>query len=134
MSSRFRPAFPRTCSTDSETSWNATRWRMRASQRASHSGFPPSTRKSAVLMTPEPTSMPMETVMGPPRSLDYGAVGEARSPEGAGVDRFGADVDGDVAVVLPDELAQFLHRRLVLGDPAGEGELVRDAAGTGDDG
>src|SRR6266542_1674037 len=36
---------------------------MRASQRESHSLFSPSTRNSAVLMTPDPTSTPMATVM-----------------------------------------------------------------------
>src|SRR5512134_4087360 len=85
-------------------------------------------------MTPEPTSMPMERVIPILPSLEYRPEGEGRPAEGAGVDRVGADVDGDVAVVLPDELAQLLHRGLVLGDPPGEGELVRDAAGPGDDG
>src|SRR5512141_1636252 len=36
---------------------------MRASQRESHALFSPSTRNSAVLMTPDPTSTPIETVM-----------------------------------------------------------------------
>src|SRR5512145_1375715 len=104
MASRFTPAFPRTNSRDSSTSWNAMRCRIRASHRASHSGAPFSTRKRAVLMTPEPTSMPMERVMPFLPSLEHRPEGEGRPAEGAGVDRFGADVDGDVAVVLPYEL------------------------------
>src|SRR5512139_765282 len=133
MSPRFTPAFARTYSTDSPTSWNAMRCRIRASHRASHSGFPPSTRKRAVLMTPDPTSMPMERAMRFPPLLEYRPVGEGRPAERAGVDRIGTDVDGDFAVILPDQLAKLLHRGLVLGDPPGEGELVGDAAGPGDD-
>ena len=40
---------------------------------------------------------------------------------GTGYGRVTLDVDGDVAVVLLDDLAQFAHRRFVLGDAAGEG-------------
>src|ERR1700674_4570715 len=59
--------------------------------------------------------------------------GEFRRPKRPGVDRLRIDVDGHLAVVLLDELLELAYRRLVLGDAAGEGELVGHAARTRDD-
>src|SRR5512143_998460 len=112
---------------------------MRASQRERHSLLSPSTRNSAVLMTPDPTSTPMETVMDSSPFVkqplvDDGPQREVRAPEGPRVDRIGADVDGHVAVVLLQKLAQLSDGRFVLSDAPCEGELVRDPSRARDDG
>jgi hypothetical protein len=56
------------------------------------------------------------------------AVGERGAAQCSGVDRVRIDVELQFAVVLGDQVFQRLHRSLVLGDAAGEGELVADAA------
>src|SRR5512132_4546373 len=120
---------------------------MRSQRLASHSWRPPSTSKSTLLTAPEPISMPIVCDISYLHSarrssrvrcswaglhrlavLDDGAPREHRAAERARVDRIGIDVEREFAVVFAHEVVQRLDGRLVLGDAAGERELVADAA------
>src|SRR5271157_6122081 len=97
---------------------------IRITARDSHSVLSLSARNSTALTAP----VPISSCCSHRGAAFIGAASELGGAERAGVDRCGVDVDGDVAVVLLDDLAQFAHRRFVLGDAAGEGELVGHAA------
>src|SRR5512145_3577293 len=105
---------------------------MRSTLLPSQRASPPRTSKRTTFTHPVPTSMPAVMGMALPSGGER-ALREGRRPERAGVDGLGVDVDGDVAVVLLHERAELPHRRLVLGDAAGEGELIADPAGARDD-
>src|SRR5512147_1863584 len=104
---------------------------MRSTLRATQRGAPPPCSKRTVLTQPVPTSMPaVRVAMGILLGcglVHHRAPGEGGPAERPGVDGVGVDVDGHVAVVLLHQLAQLADRRLVLGDAAGEGELIPDA-------
>src|SRR5665647_3600984 len=111
-----------------------SRWRMRSTRLTRHVSLPPSTLKSATLMAPVPTSTPAVIGMQFSCSGSDRATREFGGAERARVDGIRIDVDRHLTVVFLDQLAQLPNRGLVLGDAAGEGELVRHAARSRDNG
>ena len=66
--------------------------------------------------------------LAPLRSAIERPAGEGRGAKRAGVNRCRVDIDCHVAVIFLDHFLKLAHRGLVVGDAAGERELIRDAA------